>query len=239
MDTNKNNKYYAKLRLQMLGTEFERMALLGLAKEQLYYKLNNYSIPDNLLMPIYSLWFYLNLGVFVTLLKEITPNFQFPEKHIQSDFELRGCIGTLETDNDEHNIISNIKKYVLASAFEDKRFNNPVSINEFSKLKFAITILDKMNPITFKEYYNNKFILGKHGLLLKLNTNTNNNNTNKNTNNNKKQGYFLPSVAHGKNKTQFLNELCVNKAGGTNNECSRIQLPNAELYFNEGLEIKS
>lgn len=206
-----------KLRkIDMICSQYEKIALLGLAKEQLYYKLENNSgsssngikMPDNLIRPISSPVFNLNLGVFVTL-------------HQQG--YLRGCIGTLETNNDEHSIESNVKKYVIEAALRDNRFS-PVKMKDFNMLEFSITILNNMKPITLNDYFGSKFTLGYNGILIA---------------NGKKQGYFLPSVApeFGYNKQELLEELCTNKMGNNTKECFRTS--NVQLFYNEGLEFNT
>jgi AmmeMemoRadiSam system protein A len=208
-------------KIELICSEYEKIALLGIAKEQLFYKLSSKhgllinaglsitsKIPDGLIRPIASPIFKLNLGVFVTLYK---------------NDELRGCIGTLETDNDEATIESNVKKYVLEAATKDTRFK-PVEISEFNKLEFSITILYTMKPITLNEYFGSKFVLGRDGILLSQGTGH-------------KQGYFLPSVAteFKYDKQKLLEELCVNKIGLNTKECFRSS--NTTLFYNEGLEF--
>jgi AMMECR1 domain-containing protein len=84
-------------------TQYEELALLGLAREQLFYHLikanRSISMPTNLIRSINAQVFSLELGVFTTLQNK--------------DGKLRGCVGTLETGNDEFNIESNVKKYVI------------------------------------------------------------------------------------------------------------------------------
>jgi len=207
-------------KIESIGSEYEKIALFGIAKEQLYHKLsskiglltntrpsnNSNKIPDILIKPIASPVFNLNLGVFVTLYK---------------NDELRGCIGTLDTDNDEATIESNVKKYVIEAAIKDSRFK-PVELSEFNQLEFSITILYGMKPITLNEYFGSKFVLGRDGILLSKGN---------------KQGYFLPSVAteFKYDKQKLLEELCINKMGYNTKECFRNM--NTKLFYNEGIEF--
>jgi AmmeMemoRadiSam system protein A/AmmeMemoRadiSam system protein B len=211
--TTQHNIQTRKMRkIDMICSEYEKIALLGLAKEQLYYKLLGYTqknkIPDSLIGIIFSPIFKLNLGVFTTLYK---------------DGKLRGCIGTLETDNDDSTVESNVKKYILETAFRDNRFNK-VDISEFNKLEFSITILYTLKPITLNEYFGSKFILGRDGIMISRG---------------KKQGYFLPSVSSnfGYDKQKLLEELCTNKMGNSTKDCFRYD--NIKMFFNEGIEFSS
>lgn len=204
----RNNYLDRKLdrKLDQLCSEYERIALIGLAREQLFFTLSKRFIPYNLVSPIKCPVYNLHLGLFVTI-------------HNTSG-NLRGCIGTLDTDNIERNLISNVKTYVISAA-NDSRFK-PITISEFNKLIFSITVLYKLEEITLKEYFGSKFILGRDGILLKTNN---------------KQGYFLPSVATENNydKKTLLQELCSNKIGMTTRDC--FLEPKIKLYYNEGIEF--
>ena len=205
---NINTMKNRKREIDMICSEYEKTALLGLAREQLFYNLASIKIPDRLIRTIASPVFQLHLGLFTTLYKQ---------------GNIRGCIGTLETDNDEYTIESNIKRYILDTAFRDARFP-PVNITEFNKLEFGITILYPLKPITLNEYFSTKFVLGHNGILII---------------HGKKQGYFLPNVATelGYNKQQLLEELCTNKMGNSTKECFRTS--NVKMFYNEGIEICS
>jgi len=216
--TQRNIQTRKQRKINMVCSEYEKIALLGLAKEQLYYKLLSQTqhhsqksksvvkVPDSLIRVIASPVFNLNLGVFTTLSK---------------NGKLRGCIGTLETDNDEITIESNVKKYILDTAFRDNRFT-PIELSEFNKLEFSITILYTLKQITLNEYFGSKFVLGQDGILVS---------------HGKKQGYFLPSVASdfGYDKQKLLEELCTNKIGSTTKECFRGN--DVKLFYNEGLKL--
>jgi AmmeMemoRadiSam system protein A/AmmeMemoRadiSam system protein B len=218
--TQRNIQTRKMRRIDMICSQYEKIALLGLAKEQLYYKLLSQTlphtqhstqksksvlrIPDNLIRVISSPVFNLNLGVFTTLYK---------------NGKLRGCIGTLETDNDEITIETNVKRYILDTAFKDNRFP-AVELTEFNKLEFSITILYTLKPITLNEYFSSKFVLGRDGILISSG---------------KKQGYFLPNVARdlGYDKQKLLEELCTNKMGSSTKECFRGN--DVKLFYNEGI----
>ena len=173
---------------------------------------HNMSMPSNLIRPINAEVFSLKLGVFTTLRSQ--------------NAKLRGCIGTLETGNDEFNIESNIKKYIIEAALHESRFS-PVDLNEFYKLNISITVLYELAPITLNQYFTNKFQLGRDGILMKLG---------------QKQGYFLPSVAmdlglRASEKNKLLDELCQAKVAGCNTKTAFRKYSNAQLFYNEGLEF--
>ena len=212
--TQSNIQYKKNRKLNMLCSNYEKIALICLAREQLYYYLLNKTknknkklvVPNNFIETINSPFFKLNLGIFSTLYK----------KDI-----LAGCIGTLETENNEYTIEDNVKKYVILSA-NDKRFER-IEFYDFNTLSFSINILYNIIPITVNEYFSNKFKLGYDGILIKKGD---------------KQGYFLPSVATDFNydKQKLLEELCINKMGDITKECFRAN--NANLFYNEGIIIK-
>jgi len=209
--TNKSRK------IEDIMSQFEKLALISLAKEKLYielvyksqineYNQNYLKFPSGLISPIFSQVFSLNLGVFTTLYKQ---------------GELCGCIGTTETDNDENTIVSNVMKFIVETAFNDTRFT-PVNMAEFNQIDVNITVLYKIKPITINEYFGNKFILGRDGILLTQRD---------------KSGFFLPSVAteFKYNKKQLLEQLCLYKLGSINKDCYLQH--GTQLYFNEGVEF--
>ena len=194
-------------KIEMLCTQYEKIASLALAREQLYYTLSQKPMPSALIAPINSPLFKLDLGVFVTL---------------YMDGKLRGCIGTLETGDDEMTLGGNIRKYVEEAALNDSRFD-PVILSEFPKLEYSVTVLNEKRGLTLNEYFGNTFVLGRDGIYLKKGG---------------KSGYFLPSVAvnNGYDKKALLEELCLNKVGSSSKECFRKS--NVELYYNEGIEFR-
>jgi len=204
-----------KSKLEFLLTQYEEYALLGLAREQLFYYLlkkeGNVSLPSQLIKPINAQVFQLELGVFTT---------------IKNNGILRGCIGTLETDNDELNIEKNVKQFVIEASSKDSRFK-PITLSEFNKVDISITLLNKLIPITLNQYFTNKFQLGKNGILMKIG---------------KQQGYFLPSVASElglktNEKNKLLDELCQEKVAKCDTKKAFRKYSNTQLFYNEGLEI--
>lgn len=80
---------------------------------------------------------------------------------IYKDSVLRGCIGSLRTDE---SLYQNIIKYSILAATQDGRFS-PVSVDELAFLKYEISILAKFVEISDSE----DFLLGEEGLLLNAN----------------------------------------------------------------------
>ncbi len=210
-------------KLEGVLTQYEELALLHLAREQLFFNLIGQlssssfgvsKVSTNLIKPINAQSFGLSLGVFVTIIN-----------HKNND--IRGCMGTLDVDNDEFNIESNVKKYAIAAAFKDALFSD-VTIEEFNLLEIVITILHNLQPITLNQYFTGKFQVGRDGILMKIG---------------KKQGYFLPSVAkdlglqNSGGKDKLLDELCRTKVAGCDTK-NAFRKNNVELFYNEGLEIK-
>ena len=180
------------------------------------HKINN--------LPINSPIFKKHLGIFITLYKKDTN-------------ELRGCIGTSETNNDDYTIETNIKKFVCelstkTTKCRDLEFS-PIHYNELDILTFELTILYHMKPINSEDYLNH-FKFGSDGLLFKtmvnnkplckysltqmtLYFNRNNKEVSSNTNNNNNNNKIL------------LNELSNTYLSNTN----------FILFYNEGMIIKS
>ena len=185
--------------IEKMLTAYEKIALLAYARKVIKYSFFP-NMNKNNLLPIYSAVYQVHLGTFVTL------------KTKQG--RLRGCIGT--TDAHDNNILSNVEKYSLLSAFSDSRFL-PLKYEELSNIKIEISFLTHPKKLTLKEYFGHKFILDRDGILLKSGGH---------------QGFFLPSVAieFGYNKKQLLEQLCQNKIG-LNKNCYE----SGELWYVEGM----
>lgn len=95
-------------------------------------KQNDNNIPQALMEP---------RGAFVTL-------------HLNRD--LRGCIGTFETDRP---LIETIRRMAIAAATEDPRFP-PVSIEELPRITIEISVLSPRSRI----HSPHEIVVGKHGL---------------------------------------------------------------------------
>ena len=91
-------------KIKNMFSQYEKLALIGLVKEQLYNQFNNQiyknhnkqnKIPSLLILPINSQSFTYNLGVYIS---------------IYEYGKLRACSGTTETNNIDFTILTNIKK---------------------------------------------------------------------------------------------------------------------------------
>ena len=232
-NTTTNTKTTNTRKIAMICSNYEKIACIGFAREQLYYSLLNIHaqaqahaqaphtiihggmrVPFTLIKPINSPIFNLQLGVYTTIYKS-------QGIKIQKKYTIAGCLGTLETNNDEYTLEDNIKKYVVLSATSDTRFT-PITFDEFNLLSINITVLYDLLPITVNEYFGSKFKLGNDGILITIG---------------KKQGYFLPSVAtdFNYNKQTLLNELCIDKVQSTSKHCFR--LPQTKMFYNECIEF--
>ena len=72
---------------------------------------------------------------------------------------LRGCIGTFQSDNLE----SNLKEYALTAAFKDSRFR-PIKVEEIQNLNVGISLLTNFEKA--KNCYD--WEIGKHGIQIKF-----------------------------------------------------------------------
>ena len=118
----------------------------------------NNKLNNNLLnSPIFKK----HLGIFITLYKK------------END-EIRGCIGTSETNNDDYTIVNNIKRFVLDLSTKDTKCRDliftPIKYEELENLNISINILYHMKSTTI-ENYNNHFKFGSDGLLFKSKVN--------------------------------------------------------------------
>ena len=147
-------------------TEYEKYALNYFMNQEFYFYTTTptkFTTPttqtllsiNNVL--INSPIFKKHLGIFISLYKKDTN-------------ELRGCIGTSETNNDDYTIETNIKKFVIelstkTTTCRDLLFQ-PINSNELTNLRFELTILYHMKPINSEDYLN-YFKFGRDGLLFK------------------------------------------------------------------------
>lgn len=134
-------------------------------------------------------------------LKQQKPDFQIKDNELlqnaavfvtlNKNGQLRGCIGTLEPTL---SLYEAVMKMSLEAAFDDSRFF-PVEIDELDDIQIEISVLSPMTKITSAD----EIIQNKHGVLIQQGY---------------RRGLFLPQVwEHFKNKEDFLNELCTQKAG--------------------------
>jgi uncharacterized protein (TIGR00296 family)/AmmeMemoRadiSam system protein B len=138
---------------------------------------------------------------------------------------LRGCIGTLENHD---NILNNIYKYSLASAFNDSRFE-PMNNNEIRDCQLYITLLEQKNRLeNGLTQYMKEYNIGNDGIELVINK--------------KNRAFFLPSVGedmskdglpHHEIKIRLLELLC-KKSGLSDDKC---YLDKTDFYINKGLKL--
>ncbi|QKF81236.1 AmmeMemoRadiSam system protein A [Halarcobacter ebronensis] len=80
--------------------------------------------------------------------------------------KLRGCIGSLIA---HRTLFDDLINNAKAAAFSDPRFN-PLTKNEFEKIRIEISILTKPEPLEYKDFEDlkSKLIPKKHGVILQL-----------------------------------------------------------------------
>lgn len=107
---------------------------------------------------------------------------------------LRGCVGTTDP---QYPLCEAVVRMSLAAALHDSRFF-PLTLEELPETKIEISVLSPFKKIETA----GDIIPGEHGVFVQKDG---------------KSGLFLPQVWQhfkGKNaKTEFLNELCLQKAG--------------------------
>jgi hypothetical protein len=144
------------------------------------------------------------LGVFVTL---------------TINGELRGCIGY---PRPYYPLNESIIKAAKAAAFEDTRFD-PLTPEEFKKVKVEISILTKPELIKVKDYheYIKKIKIGTDGLILEYGPNS---------------GLLLPQVPRewGWDEKEFLENLC-HKSGLGQDEWKE---PGIKIYSFQAIIFK-
>ncbi|MDH5516260.1 MAG: AmmeMemoRadiSam system protein A [Gammaproteobacteria bacterium] len=115
---------------------------------------------------------------------------------LNTNFKLRGCIGSLDADQP---LINDIAENAYAAAFKDPRFP-PLTEDEFSQLGMEISILTEPETMTFdsEQELLQQIEPGVDGLILQYDFN---------------RGTFLPAVWHQlPDKKEFLDQLKI-KAG--------------------------
>ena len=110
---------------------------------------------------------------------------------MRMEIQLRGCIGTLETENSLYN---NVHENTLKAAFSDPRFS-PLRKDELDQLHIEITVLGPTLPLPLLDHLE----IGKHGLVIESGHH---------------RGVLLAHVATewGWDKKEFIDQTC-QKAG--------------------------
>lgn len=157
-------------KIENLFSEYEKIALLEFVKQQLYNQFcsnsgsgsgsgsytNSINIPNTLIAPINSQVYNKNLGAFISVYKE---------------GKLRANIGTIESNNDEFTIESNLKRFAIKLGSNCKSKYRYIEFpaleaSEFNKLTFNITFLYSTKAISINDYFGNKFVFGNDCLVL-------------------------------------------------------------------------
>ena len=236
----KNDKKKTIHKLENLLSQYEKQALLGFIKEYLFFKFSmpKYKIPNNLINPINTQSFKLNLGVGITVYKSS---------------DLRNVANIIDNtinntnDNDETKSIESKLRYLIDKLLNNNNTNTYKTLtfpalkpDEYNKLGFEISIFNKTEPITLNEFYTNKFNLGTDGIII-IDTNTK---TKKQTSVQllTPNSYSLTNIEKSLNpnisKKSLLEQLCniqiQNERENTNNSKDCYKLSNIKLFYNEG-----
>lgn len=161
--------------------ENDHRALLALARTSLIASFNNDSHGP--------------LRAFEFALNQYSPSVSEPHPCFVSlmsmGIQLRGCVGTLETENP---LYVNVHEYTLKAAYSDPRFS-PVKPDEIDELHVEITVLGPMLSLPSV----NDIQIGKHGLVVESR---------------RRRGVLLAHVATewGWDREEFVRQTC-EKAG--------------------------
>jgi len=129
---------------------------------------------------------------------------------------LRGCIGNLTASQE---LYLTIRDMAVESAVDDPRFV-PLKLSELKEIKIEISVLSPLEKIDSAD----KIILGRHGVMVRKGS---------------ASGVFLPQVATetGWSKEEFLNRLCVDKAGispsAWKDKSAQLYIFEAEVFSEE------
>jgi AmmeMemoRadiSam system protein B len=236
----KNDKKKTIRKLENLLSQYEKQTLLGFIKEYLFFKFSmpKYKIPTNLINPINSKSFKLDLGVGITVYININTN-----KKLRNVANIIGNPTYNSTDNDEFQSIESKIRNIIdklinnSNTYKNLKFAS-LNSNEYNKLTFEISIFNKTTPITLNDYFNtnNKFNLGTDGIIII------NNDIDKKTSKNKlltPNSYSLTNIEETLNpsisKKDLLEELCDIQMQNETSKKECYNLSNISLFYNEGL----
>lgn len=143
----------------------------------------------------------------------------------ESDYDLRGCIGTLAPKS----LTTAISEFAITSALHDQRFD-PIELHELPYLRVGVSLLVKYETCT--NCYD--WDVGKHGILIKFTTNQ------------RRHSYsatYLPEVAYEQQWSQKEAILSLVRKSGyrgvitdellSNIHCTRYQSSKYQLSYQE------
>jgi AmmeMemoRadiSam system protein B len=120
-------------KIENIFSQYEKLALIGFIREQLYKQLDittKPKLPHHLILPINCQSFSSRLGVYISIYK---------------DSALRSCNGTTETSNYDFTILNNIKKITNELALNKSRYKDlqflPIEFSEINNLDINLTFL--------------------------------------------------------------------------------------------------
>jgi len=118
------------------------------------------------------------------------------------DGKLKGCIGRFEPNQPLYEVIQDMS---IAASRYDKRFT-PVKAKELKNVKIEISLLSPRKKTTMQD-----IVIGEDGIYVEYGT---------------KSGTYLPHVATqmGWDTEQFVKSCCKEKAGMTQEECTKATL---------------
>ena len=161
-----------------------------------------------------------------TTITSSLPQQQHQQLYDESDYDLRGCIGTLAPKS----LTTAISEFAITSALHDQRFD-PIELHELPYLRVGVSLLVKYETCT--NCYD--WDVGKHGIIIKFTTNEQ-----------RRHNYsatYLPEVAYEQQWSQKEAILSLVRKSGyrgvitdellSNIHCTRYQSSKYQLSYQE------
>jgi AmmeMemoRadiSam system protein B/uncharacterized protein (TIGR00296 family) len=129
-------------------SQFEQWQLLFLARITLYRELQGTRSKNDDHKIVRTDSMDVHKGVFVTF---------------KNKGKLRGCIGNFMSDK---LLYENVIEMTRATVYDSRFVDNPVTWGEYNNIRISISILEAPYKISMQDLYKNKFVAGRHGIIL-------------------------------------------------------------------------